>query len=275
MRLISGFLVVLLTCPCFAQDIDFPDAPTPPTPAPVPGQAIKVSGAALYVGQADVPVLVVPVPAHLVRVTELQGPVLIRSVFADGTGRLETRRFEKKTVYSVEAAGKGRVELLVIPVGAKTSADIVRRTLDVDSGIGPQPPPEPPVPPGPTPPVPPEPTPPTPPAPIPGDGFRVLFVIETADVSKLPKEQLTILTAKSIRDYLNAKCVKVGNQPEYRIWDKDIDVTHAGPIWQQAMQRPRQSLPWLIISDGKTGYEGPLPKTVDETLALLKKYGGA
>lgn len=29
-----------------------------------------------------------------------------------------------------------------------------------------------------------------------------------------------------------------------------------------------------VISDGKTGYEGPLPANVEATLELLKKYGG-
>ncbi len=135
-----------------------------------------------------------------------------------------------------------------------------------------------PVPPGPSP-APPGPTPtppgPTPPAPIPGDGLRVLFVTETADVSKLPRSQINVLTATSIREYLNAKCAKdETGKPAYRIWDKDVPLSAAPPSWQAAMKRPRTSYPWLIISNpAKGSYEGPLPATVNETLDLIKKHG--
>lgn len=135
-------------------------------------------------------------------------------------------------------------------------------------------PPVPPKPPGPDP----EPKPPTPdPAPIPVAGLRVLIVEETAERSKLPANQAIILGSTVVRSYLNAKCAKGpdGKTPEYRLLDKDVSMTAESKHWQDAMARPRTSLPWLIISNpGVGGYEGPLPGTVDETLALLKKFGG-
>lgn len=133
-----------------------------------------------------------------------------------------------------------------------------------------------PVPPGPTPPgpTPPGPTPPPSPAPIPADGFRVLIVYETAD--RLPQEQQAILYSKVVRDYLNAKCVLGPDNKtrEWRIYDKDIATDGESKIWQDAMKRPRSKLPWIVISTGKVGYEGPLPDTVDAALELLKKFGG-
>jgi hypothetical protein len=63
-----------------------------------------------------------------------------------------------------------------------------------------------------------------------------------------------------------------GKTREWRIWDKDVDPSQESAVWQAAMKRPRASVPWLLVSNGKTGYEGPLPGTADDLLALLKKY---
>src|SRR5258708_982144 len=63
------------------------------------------------------------------------------------------------------------------------------------------PPPPVPIPPGPDPPGP-KPDPP----PIPASGLRALIVYETADLGKIPAAQASVLTAKSIPDYLNSKC---------------------------------------------------------------------
>lgn len=136
--------------------------------------------------------------------------------------------------------------------------------------------PVPPIPPGPDP-KPPDPIPPTPPAPIPEAGFRVLILYESdpSNVAKLNQSQMVALNGQAVRSYLSSKCIKVNNQPEWRFFDKDgVFAKNADPIWQKAMARPRTSVPWVIISDGKTGHEGKLPETGDEILALLKKYGG-
>jgi hypothetical protein len=130
--------------------------------------------------------------------------------------------------------------------------------------------------PAPTPPVPPNPGPTPTPAPIPVAGFRVLIVEDSTNRTKLPPAQQAVLFAKPIRDYLDAKCVvgADGKTHEWRIWDQGTDAGADGEPWASALKRTRQSLPSILISDGKTGFEGPLPATVAETLALLKKYGG-
>jgi len=126
--------------------------------------------------------------------------------------------------------------------------------------------------PGPTPE--PEPQPPTPPtpgeAPIEGEGFRVLFIAETGE--QLPPAVEDSFYSKLITDYLNANCIKVEGQPEFRRFDPDTQFTNPQHRFAKAMARPRTSLPWLIISNGKVGYEGPFPTTVEATLALLKQY---
>ena len=126
--------------------------------------------------------------------------------------------------------------------------------------------------PGPTPEPEPEPLPPPTPgdAPIEGEGFRVLFVAETGE--PLPPSVEDSFYSKLITDYLNANCIKIEGHPEFRRFDPDTQFTDPKHRFAKAMARPRTSLPWLIISNGKVGYEGPFPSTVEATLALLKQY---
>jgi hypothetical protein len=128
----------------------------------------------------------------------------------------------------------------------------------------------------PTPPVPPKPPePPTPPAPIPVAGLRMLVVYKLVDMGKLPAAQRDILYSTTIRDYMRQHGAKAADgTAESRFWDESEDVSKESQLWQDAFKRPRKSLPWLIISDGKTGYEGPLPGSTDEMMGLLQKYGG-
>jgi hypothetical protein len=127
-------------------------------------------------------------------------------------------------------------------------------------------------------PKPPDPVPPDPPgpddAPIKEPGFRVLIVYESAELTKMPSAQQSVLYAKSVRDYLNAKCVvgPDGKTREWRIWDADVDTSAESKIWQGAMKRPRKSLPWVLISNGKTGFEGALPADTTKAMELFKKY---
>jgi hypothetical protein len=129
----------------------------------------------------------------------------------------------------------------------------------VISGKGPQPPPKPdPV----DPPAPkPDGT-----SPFPGDGLKVLVVYEQS--APHSPEMNAILYGKKSRDYLDAACGK-GN---YRIFDKDVPLAGESELWKNVMTRPRKSVPWLLVGNGKTGYEGKLPDTEAEFLDLIKKY---
>lgn len=157
--------------------------------------------------------------------------------------------------------------VITVPVGGKP----VVRELEAQLTIGD---PDPPAPtPGPTP----GPTPPTPTAaPFPCDGLHVLIVFDAATETSLPAAQQAVLYAKAVRDYLDAKCPAGpdGKTREWRIYPATTDVSAEGKVWAAAMGVKRAALPWVVISDGKTGFSGALPATVDDTLALLKKYGG-
>lgn len=198
----------------------------------------------------------------------------------------EGKAFSKDTcrlIVSPKQAGVYRVVLWTVGEGREGSAVLV-----IDAGGSPPVPPGPgPTPPAPDPPKPdppkpdpPKPDPPQPePAPIPVAGFRVLVVYETADLGKLTPGQRAIFSSRDVRDYLNATCVKGqdGRTPEWRIYDKDTDMANESKVWRDAMTRAlarATALPWCIVSNGKTGYEGPLPRTLQEAIDLLKKYGG-
>jgi len=237
-----------------------PVPPAPPTPIAVP----KLTPELLYVIDSDAECVVTASPLGVVNIVGEAGPLRLRGKFIESPNKIQTKNFAGKYLFTVEPVGKGRVEILIIPVGAKSEKDIIRRTIDVDDGTAPQPPPKPIDPP--TPDV---------PAPIAGDGFKVLIVYEAMQAQQLPAGQQSAIFGKATRDYLNAKSPlgPDGKTREWRIYDADVDTSNETKTWQDAMKRPRTSIPWIIVSDGKSGFEGPLPATLTEIETLLKKYG--
>lgn len=274
-----------------AQDVPTPSpTPTPepgPTPDPIrfptidpspqpivpvePTQVTELAEDEWYIVEADVPCLVLTSRQEYVKVTKDEGPLKLRGKFAGGKGKIETRVCQGKWIYTIEAQKKGDVELLIVPVGISEESQVLRQILTVMGG-GPKPPPGPG--PGPNPDPEPDPEPQPDPTPIPVDGKRVLIIYESADLSKYPSSQVTQFTSGNLREYLTSNCSKGpdGRTPEFRIWDKDTDVSQAPTVWQEAMKLPRGELPTLIVSNGVSGFSGPLPNTEEETLTILRKY---
>lgn len=107
--------------------------------------------------------------------------------------------------------------------------------------------------------------------PIDGEGFQVLVVYQTEDLARYPASQREIFYSPDVRDWLDSASVKVDGLPSWRFQDADTQFQTSNR-WSKAIQRPRSQLPWVIISNGKTGFEGPLPATASETIQLLEKY---
>ncbi len=165
--------------------------------------------------------------------------------------------------------GTGKVNktfLVIVNVNYLIDGEIKSYNLatQVIVGNGPNPP-NPPTPPDP-------PLPPPSPAPIPVAGFRVLIVEEQEDRSKLTAGQREFLFGAKSRDWLDANCIKENGQPGYRIYDKNAPVGADAKLWQDAMARPRTGLPSILISNGTTGFEGPMPATLQEIETLVQKY---
>jgi|ERR1051326_4586269 hypothetical protein len=140
-------------------------------------------------------------------------------------------------------------------------------TLSIPGCPHPPNPPAPPVPP-PIPPVPP-----SPPAPIPGVGFRVLIMY---DKDTLTPEQQGIVFGRKVRDYLDSKCVvgADGKTPDRRIYPYGVDASGEAQWIRDVIQKHPGQKSWMVVSDGKTGYDGDLPKNADEAMAILTKIGG-
>jgi len=238
-----------------------------PAPSPLDQTLIQdLHEGELYVIDHPMKLRVLDSREGFVKITVKEGPLSLYARFVDGVDRLryEDRTYAGPFVYVVQAVKSGEVELLII---SGEDSPVVRNVLTVT--VGPRPPPIPPDPPTPDPDDPPGP-------PIPGKENRVLIIYESSDLPKYPPAQTAVFAAASLREYLAKKCVKGpdGKTPEYRIWDKDVDTVNVSTVWKDAMKLQRQSLPWIIVSNGSTGFSGPLPTDVDSTVTLLKKYLG-
>ena len=222
------------------QPIRFPEIRT----SPVPGTVSKLTGELLYVIDSDVELIVLSSPDGVVRVSTDAGPLRMRGRFVDGDGSVETRNYKGKHIYTIDAIASGRTELIVIPKGVSKQSDIIRKTLDVDSGAGPRPPPKPDPEPGPKPD--PEPV-------VKADKVWLIVVEETS--------QRTPTTSKVLGNsdfWLSV----VTRGHSFRHWDVDSAEAKASGYGDHAR---KVGLPALFIVDkatDKTLKVVPLPSSV-------------
>ena len=113
----------------------------------------------------------------------------------------------------------------------------------------------------------PDPTPDPTPAPIPEPGLHILFVSESSDASTLTRGQREILFSLEGRNFLNSIA-----GDKWRAFDQHVQFTDPNGVWAKALKRPRTSLPWVIISNGVTGFEGPMPNNLAEFKGMVEIY---
>ncbi len=125
-------------------------------------------------------------------------------------------------------------------------------------------------PPTPVPPIPP--VPPVPPTPIPLAGFRVVM---SYDKAALSEDQKAIVYGREVRDYLELKAVIDTDSKDKAYWIIASGSNVSGaPGWvRDVWQKHPGSTSWMVISNGKTGYDGPIPKDKAAAMAMLKQYG--
>lgn len=225
---------------------------------------LSVSGAFALPPKIELPAEVKPVDGW-VRVVPVTDAVSVIYVPLDGLSPFPSEELKdsRRLIVPVHNAKEGKYRFVAV-ASSKTGEQV---RLDFVVLVGTNPKPVDPV-------VPPKPPTPKVDPPIASEGLRVLIVYESALLSKMPTAQQNIIFSKPMRDYLNDKCVVGvdGKTREFRIWDKDTDAGSESELWSKAFSRPRKEVPWILISNGKTGFEGPLPATVESTKELIKTF---
>ena len=119
-----------------------------------------------------------------------------------------------------------------------------------------------------------EPAPPHPPvvvvdpdtSPFQADHLTVLVVEDSGRRRDLPASQVDIFTSSKIRKLI------ADNGGECRFWSVTEDGEFDSPAFRDAVEVPRESVPWIVIANGKRGFSGPLPMNVDGVIALVEKF---
>jgi hypothetical protein len=249
--------------PTIVKDV----VPKPKEPTVDPNAVPTVTREQFYVVTSDVEFMLLVSPPTLSRVTYNAGPMILRGIFTDSNGEIETRTYTDKFIAVLDPV-KGKVgdaELLYVPQGVKDEAGIGRKNVKI--GLGPRPPPEPgpgPNPPGPTP----EPT------PVP-TGFRVIMVYESS--VRRPASADAIIYSPEITKFLTDNCVKgTNNVPEWRKWDKDVEITGTeSPTMKELWTKSLPELgdvttaPKLIVAVNGEAKVYPFPDSPTATLKFL------
>lgn len=198
------------------------------------------------------------VPVGLIQVvTEAQNvTVLVKQWSSAGPEPIEVEQIkDEPTFYIIKSSGTFWVN--VTAVGTRADGSLIFGVQEKKLVVGSAPTP------GPTPPTP-DPPQPVPDAPIDAPGMHILVVYESAEVDKMPAAQKSMLYSTNTRSYLNSVATD-----KWRVLDQHTNYTDPSNIWAKALKRPRTSLPWIIISNGTTGYEGPLPESFDALKGLI------
>ncbi len=103
-------------------------------------------------------------------------------------------------------------------------------------------------------------------APFKADKLCVLIVRESADVAKYTTDQLNAINGTTWRAYVKEK------GGAFRVADPNDDLSLEAPWVAEAMKIERESLPWVLVSNGKTG-TGELLTNSETLLATIKKHG--
>jgi len=96
-------------------------------------------------------------------------------------------------------------------------------------------------------------------------GRYALIVYEADEKAAYPASQSLILDSAEFKQYLNTTATD-----GWRILDQNASTEFMPLVFQKWLARPRDNLPWLMVSNGTSGTEGELPLAI----AAAKKVIG-
>lgn len=166
-------------------------------------------------------------------------------------------------LYLITPSSEGAVTVLF---AQSLDASAVQRRTFIVSGGGPQPPPAPPIP---------TPTP-TPPNPAPGS-LRVVMVSDESDA--IPAR--LAVTSLNTRMWLDANCVKTGQLPAWRIYDRDAlsddDLGAEDPTLRRLVQQTQSVWPAGPVCIAAVGSDAKVfsIQNTDQLINTLKEIVGA
>jgi hypothetical protein len=105
-------------------------------------------------------------------------------------------------------------------------------------------------------------------APFPSEGLTVVVIEETETRMRgeLSPGHFAALTSLTVRDWAKEAGA------HFRVFDQHTPTAGMTETEAVAFKLKADSLPWIHISNGKTGFTGPLPDGVEATIALMGKY---
>ena len=91
--------------------------------------------------------------------------------------------------------------------------------------------------------------------------YCVLVLEET---SQRDTEQLNVIQSQVWRDYVK------DHGGEWRVLDPDADISEDKDWVRELSTVPRTVAPWIVVSSRSGGYSGPVPKSIDAMLEIVK-----
>jgi hypothetical protein len=214
-----------------------------PDSTPVPSSEVigALQADQWYVIESGTELITLTSPEGYVDIEASSGPIRVRGLFVDGANKIETRTYSSPFVYFVTAKASGKTELILIPHGVTSQADIVRQVLTV-SGVGPRPGPEP------------------EPKPIPTVKNVSIAIVEDT-MNRSPDMAITMNGLVAWTEFVDA-----GND-----W-RAYDLTTGEARGKKAITDLNGPSPGLVIYDKATGkmiHRGNMPATIGELKTLI------
>lgn len=105
-----------------------------------------------------------------------------------------------------------------------------------------------------------------------GQSVRVLMTYDAGE-STLSANQKTLVDSPSLRTWLDARCLKDGATPAWRIVEAQKKFNDDQPEFKQLMAEPRSNDNWIYVSnDKKTLTSAPLPANEAAAEAQIGKF---